>query len=154
MYTKQVLKHFKNPHNQGKMAHPTVVGFAGNPICGDTMKVYLKVQNSKFKVQSYEGEKSFGKKKRLNAPLRQYGGQVPTLKGGTIKDIKFETLGCAAAIASSSVLTDMAKGKALDEALKITKEAVVKKLGGLPEHKEHCSLIAVDALHDAIKKLR
>ncbi|MFH1029656.1 MAG: iron-sulfur cluster assembly scaffold protein [bacterium] len=148
MYSKQVLKHFKNPHNQGKMENPTVIGVAGNPVCGDTMKVYIKVKSKKLKVKS-DGKTSL-LRRGTKSPL------IPLCEMGKckIEDIKFETLGCAAAIASSSVLTDMAKGKTLDEALKITKEDVVKKLGGLPLHKEHCSLIAVDALGDAIKKLR
>ncbi len=118
MYSKKVLQHFQNPHNQGKLDNPTVVGQSGSAVCGDTMSLYLKVDKD------------------------------------VIEDIKFETLGCAAAIASSSVLTDLAKGKSLDEAMKITKQEVVDELGGLPEPKVHCSLLAVDALKDAIEKLR
>jgi nitrogen fixation NifU-like protein len=67
-----------------------------------------------------------------------------------IKDIKFETFGCAAAIATSSIITDLVKGKALEKAMAITKEDVIKGLGGLPPIKIHCSLLAVDALHEAI----
>jgi len=70
----------------------------------------------------------------------------------SIEDIKFETLGCAAAIAVSSALTDYAKGKTLEEALKITKDDIVDSLGGLPAPKIHCSMLGVDALHQAIKK--
>ena len=71
-----------------------------------------------------------------------------------IKDIKFETLGCAAAIAVSSALTEVAKGKTLDEAMKITKDKVVKELGGLPAPKIHCSMLGVEALQSAIEKYR
>lgn len=67
-----------------------------------------------------------------------------------IKDIKFETLGCAAAIAASSVLTDLAKGKTFSNALNITKDQIVKALGGVPPIKEHCSILAQDALRKAI----
>jgi len=67
-----------------------------------------------------------------------------------IKDIKFETLGCAAAIATSSVVTDLAKGRTIKQALEIDNKAVVKSLGGLPLVKIHCSLLAVDALQEAI----
>lgn len=115
MYTEKVLDHFKNPRNQGSMADADAIGQEGNAVCGDIMKIYLKVEDNK------------------------------------IKDIKFETLGCAAAIAVSSALTEMAKGKTLDEALALTKEAVVEDLGGLPEVKVHCSMLGVDALHTAIK---
>ncbi|MFA5080486.1 MAG: iron-sulfur cluster assembly scaffold protein [Candidatus Paceibacterota bacterium] len=68
-----------------------------------------------------------------------------------IKDVKFETLGCAAAIAVSSALTDMVKGKNIEEALKITRQEIVNDLGGLPEPKIHCSMLGVEALHQAIK---
>jgi len=68
-----------------------------------------------------------------------------------ITDIKFDTFGCTAAVASSSILTEMVKGKTLAEALKITEETVAQELGGLPAQKMHCSLIGVDALKDAIK---
>ncbi len=69
-----------------------------------------------------------------------------------IKDIKFETFGCAAAIAVTSILTEMVKGKTLDEALKLNKDDIVKELGGLPVQKIHCSMLGVDTLHEAIKK--
>jgi nitrogen fixation NifU-like protein len=71
-----------------------------------------------------------------------------------ITDIKFETLGCAAAIAVSSALTDIAKDQTLDQALKITKDDIVNDLGGLPVQKVHCSMLGVDALHQAIEKYR
>jgi len=67
-----------------------------------------------------------------------------------IKDIKFETFGCVAAIATSSVITDLAKGKSLKEALKIDRETIVKSLGGLPPIKIHCSVLAAGALSEAI----
>ena len=114
-YSKKVLKYFQNPRNQGKIKNPDGVGMAGNPICGDIMKIYIKVKDNK------------------------------------IKDIKFETLGCAAAIASPSMLTEMVRGKTLKQALKVTKKDIVKKLGGLPVIKIHCSMMAVEALHKAIE---
>ena len=73
------------------------------------------------------------------------------VKDGKIVDIKFQTLGCAAAIASSSMLTEMAKGKTLEEAMKITRDEVAESLGGLPEKKLHCSNLAADALRKAIE---
>jgi nitrogen fixation NifU-like protein len=117
-YTNKVIEHFKNPHNQGVIKDADAVGEAGNPVCGDVMKIYLKIKDDE------------------------------------IKDIKFETLGCAAAIAVSSSLTDIAKGKKLDEALKIQKDDIVKDLGGLPDLKIHCSMLGIEALHLAIKKFK
>ena len=67
-----------------------------------------------------------------------------------IKDIKFETFGCVAAISTSSIITDLVKGKTIKEALKITKDNIIKSLGGLPKIKYHCSVLAVDALVEAI----
>jgi len=67
-----------------------------------------------------------------------------------IKDIKFQTYGCLAAIASSSILTELVKGKTLEEAIKIDRTQIVKKLGGLPPIKMHCSVLASDALLEAI----
>lgn len=74
------------------------------------------------------------------------------IQGDKIKDIKFETLGCAAAIAVSSSLTDIAKGKTLTQAMKITKDKIVKDLGGLPPVKIHCSMLGVEALQQAINE--
>lgn len=119
-YSKNVMKHFTRPHNQGSIKSPDGIGLVGNPKCGDIMRVYIKVAKNK------KGEE-------------------------IIKDIKFETLGCGAAIATSSMATDIAKGKTLDEALKITNKLVADELGGLPSVKMHCSNLAADALHKAIE---
>jgi nitrogen fixation NifU-like protein len=76
------------------------------------------------------------------------------VKGNKIKDIKFQTYGCAAAIASSSIATEIAKGKTLEEAMKLSRDAVANELGGLPAVKMHCSNLATDALKEAIKNYR
>lgn len=115
-YTDKVISHFRSPHNQGVIKDANAIGQKGNPVCGDVMKIYLKIENN------------------------------------VIDDVKFETLGCAAAIAVSSALTDMVKGKTLQEALKITKDEIVNDLGGLPAPKIHCSMLGVEALHEAIEK--
>jgi len=114
-YNKKVMDYFMHPHNLGNMANPDGMGQVGNPVCGDIMKLYIKVKNNK------------------------------------IADIKFETLGCGAAIATSSMITDLAKGKTLAEAKKISNQDIAKKLGGLPPVKMHCSNLAADALKKAIE---
>ncbi|MFO7872597.1 MAG: Fe-S cluster assembly scaffold protein NifU [Candidatus Undinarchaeales archaeon] len=114
MYSKKVMVHFKNPKNMGELENPDAVGEVGNPVCGDVMKVYLKIENDK------------------------------------IEDIKFQTFGCAAAIATSSMITELAKGKTLEEAVKITNDDVANSLEGLPPLKMHCSNLAADALKEAI----
>ncbi|GBE56622.1 nifU-like protein [archaeon BMS3Bbin16] len=73
------------------------------------------------------------------------------VKGDKLEDVKFKTFGCGAAVATSSMVTEMAKGLTLEEALKITKQDVADELGGLPPIKMHCSNLASDALHAAIK---
>ena len=114
MYSKKVMEHFLNPRNMGKIDDPDGVGTAGNPICGDTMTIYIKVKNNR------------------------------------IVDIKFQTFGCAAAIATSSMVTELAKGKTIEEAEKITRDDVADALEGLPPIKMRCSNLAADALKAAI----
>lgn len=118
LYSKKVMEHFKNPQNLGEIKNADAVGQVGNPICGDIMRLYLKIKDNK------------------------------------IKDISFETLGCGAAIACSSMVTQEAKGKTLDKALKIDKDIILKKLGGLPKQKIHCSMLAIEALKKAIENYK
>lgn len=119
-YSKKVMNHFLYPHNQGIIKNPDGVGVVGNPVCGDIMRIYIKIGKNKKKEE-------------------------------IIKDIKFETLGCGAAIATSSMVTDLAMGKTPKEALKITRHNVADELEGLPPVKMHCSNLAADALHKAIE---
>lgn len=118
MYNQIVIDHFMHPHNVGEMPDADGVGEAGNPICGDMMKLYIKI------------------------------------KDDVIVDIKFQTFGCGAAIASSSMLTDIAKGITIEEAEKLTRQQIVDALGELPANKIHCSILAVDALRAAIADWR
>ncbi|HBV88985.1 Fe-S cluster assembly scaffold protein NifU [Desulfosporosinus sp.] len=73
------------------------------------------------------------------------------IEGDIIKDVKFKTFGCGAAVATSSMVTEMVKGKTIEEAMEISNAAVAEALGGLPPAKMHCSNLAADALHEAIK---
>lgn len=76
------------------------------------------------------------------------------VKDGRLEDVKFQTFGCGAAIAVSSMVSEMAKGKTLDEAMAITNQLVAEELGGLPKNKMHCSNLGADALHEAIRDFR
>jgi nitrogen fixation NifU-like protein len=122
-YSDILMQHFKNPKNQGEMADASGVGDVGNPICGDMMKIYIKIDKDK------DGD--------------EY-----------IKDVKFQTLGCAAAIASTSMLTETVKGMKVKDALKITREQIAEKLGGLPKEKIHCSILATAGLKKAVANYR
>ena len=113
-YSEQVMEHFTNPRNVGKMEDANGVGEVGNAKCGDIMKMYLKIEDD------------------------------------TIKDVKFNTFGCGAAIATSSMATEMIKGKSVDEALRLTNKAVMEALGGLPPVKVHCSVLAEEAVKAAV----
>lgn len=122
VYSDIVKDHFLNPRNflmgdESEFDYDAV-GLVGNPICGDQMKMYIKVRDDK------------------------------------IEDVRWKTYGCASAIASTSALSEIAKGKTLDEALEISAEDIDDYLGKLPKHKFHCSILGHDALKDAINNYR
>ena len=114
IYSDKVMEHFGNPRNVGVLDDADGIGEVGNPVCGDVMKITIKVDDDR------------------------------------IEDIKFQTLGCGAAIATSSIVTEMAKGMTLEEAVAITKNQVAEELDGLPPAKMHCSVLATDGLKVAV----
>lgn len=124
VYTDIVKDHFLNPRNflmgDESKFRCDATGIVGNPICGDQMKMFIKVDK----------------------------------KTDTITDLRWKTYGCASAIASTSALSELAKGKTLDEALKISAEDIDNYLGKLPKHKFHCSVLGHDALRDAVENYR
>lgn len=115
LYSEKVMDHFRHPRNVGVLEDANGVGEVGNPVCGDIMKIYLKIEND------------------------------------VIEDVKFETFGCGSAIASSSMATELIKGKPLAEALTLTNKAVTEALDGLPAHKLHCSVLAEEAIKKAVQ---
>ena len=115
MYSEKVMDHFENPRNVGVIENADGIGTVGNPVCGDVMKMYLKIEND------------------------------------IIVDVRFKTFGCASAIATSSMATEMIKGKTVDEALELTNKSVAEALDGLPPVKMHCSVLAEEAVKAAIE---
>lgn len=115
MYTEKVMDHFSNPRNVGVIEQADGIGEEGNPVCGDMMTFYIKVDD------------------------------------GVLSDVKFKTFGCGAAIAVSSMVSEMAIGKTIEQALAISNKDVAKELDGLPPQKMHCSNLGADALGKAIK---
>ena len=118
IYSDKVMDHFMHPRNVGDIADADGVGEVGNPVCGDMMTFYIKMD------------------------------------GDRLKDVKFKTFGCGAAIAVSSMTSEMAIGKTMEEAMLITPQSVADELGGLPKVKFHCSNLGADALHEAIDDYR
>jgi len=118
LYNLLVMDHFTHPRNMGEMDDPDGVGEATNPVCGDTLRLFIKVSDNR------------------------------------IVDVRFLTFGCGAAIAASSITTEMIKGKTLDEVLGISDQDVVDALGGLPPAKLHCSILAEKALTAAVSDYR
>lgn len=114
VYSKKVMDHFMNPRNTGEIIDADAIGEVGNPVCGDIMRMYLKI------------------------------------KDNVIEDVKFKTFGCGAAVATSSIATEMIKGKTIEEALELSNKAVVEALDGLPPEKLHCSVLAEQAVKSAI----
>jgi nitrogen fixation NifU-like protein len=117
-YSQKVMEHFMDPHNMGDMPDANGVGTVGNPVCGDVMKIYLKIEDNR------------------------------------IVDARFKTFGCGAAIATSSMITDLVKGKTIEEALAVTNKAVAEALDGLPPIKMHCSVLAEEGIRAAIEDYR
>ena len=115
LYSDKVMDHFRNPRNVGIIEDADGVGEAGNPVCGDIMKIYLKIADD------------------------------------TVFDVKFETFGCGSAIASSSMATELIKGKPVSEAMSLTNKAVAEALDGLPAYKMHCSVLAEEAIKAAVR---
>ena len=115
LYSEKVMDHFQNPRNLGKMEDADGIGEVGNAVCGDIMKIYIKVDH------------------------------------GIITDVKFNTFGCGSAIATSSMATEMIKGKKIEEALELSNKAVVEALDGLPPVKMHCSVLAEEGIKAAIE---
>ncbi len=117
-YNAIILDHLRNPRNMGEMENPDGIGEARNPACGDTMRLYIKVEMNH------------------------------------VVDAKFLTFGCGAAIASSSVTTEIIKGKTIEEVLKISDSAIAEAMGGLPATKVHCSFLAEQAIRSAVLDYR
>lgn len=114
-FSDKVIEHFMCPRNIGIMRDAQGEGTAGDPACGDSLTVYIKVNDN------------------------------------IISDISFMVFGCVAAIATSSMTSELVKGRTLEEALKLTNTDIAEALDGLPENKIHCSVLGAAAVKNAIE---
>ena len=139
-YSKEVMDHFYKPRNVGEIKDADGIGEVGNVRCGDVMYVYIKVGSRPVSKRSVVS----GQQKNL--PTADC--QQPTEE--FIEDVKFKTLGCAAAIATSSMMTELVKGKSLEEAKRVSRDDINEALGILPKQKYHCSILSADGIQKAI----
>ena len=116
-YSAKLLDYFENPRCAGEIADADAVAEVSNPVCGDVMKLWIK------------------------------------LSGEQVSDAKFKAQGCTAAIAASSFATEMVIGMSIERARRITREEIADALGGLPASKVHCSVLASDAIREALRDL-
>jgi len=114
-YTDTVIEHFMCPRNVGLIKDINGESNIGDPGCGDSINMYIRV------------------------------------KDDIVEDISFLVYGCPASVATSSIASELIKGKSLEEALKITDDDVIDALGGLPEHKKHCSNLGITAFRAAVE---
>jgi nitrogen fixation protein NifU and related proteins len=114
-YSEKVMDHFASPRNVGEIPDASGIGQVGNAVCGDIMKIYLKIEDN------------------------------------IVTDAKFKTFGCGAAIATSSMATELIKGKTVEEALELSNKAVAEALDGLPPQKMHCSVLAEEGIKAALE---
>ncbi len=113
----EFIDHLTRPRNAGELEDADAAVEVTNPVCGDELKLFLKVED------------------------------------GRIADVRFKAYGCAAALAAASLLTELVKGKSLDEAREISAQDIAQGLGGLPKHKIHAGDLAEDAIQEALDRI-
>jgi NifU-like protein involved in Fe-S cluster formation len=118
VYSAELLDHFQNPRNAGAIENPDSSVQSENPVCGDVLELTLLLENKRLENKSDR----------------------------RIADIRFRAKGCVPTMACGSALTELAKGKSVEEARKLSREELVRKVGGLPQASAHASHLAMDTL--------
>jgi nitrogen fixation NifU-like protein len=126
VYSAEVLDHFQNPRNAGEMEDPDGSARLENPVCGDILELSLKFEERLHKTK---------------------------FESSRIADIRFRAKGCVPTMACGSALTELVKGKNVDEARKLSRDELVRKVGGLPQASAHASHLAMDTLAALLRKL-
>lgn len=127
MYSAEVLDHFQNPRNAGEVEYPDATAQLENPVCGDILELSLRLENSELVKTKSEGRR--------------------------VGEIRFRAKGCVPTMACGSAITELVKGKSVDEARKLSREELVRKVGGLPQASAHASYLAMDTLAALLRGL-
>ena len=120
MYSAELLDHFQNPRNAGTIDNPDSTAQLENPVCGDVLELSLKLEKPKLKDKKSESTR--------------------------IAEIRFRAKGCVPTLACGSAITELAKGKSVEDARKLSREELIQKIGGLPQAAAHASHLAMDTL--------
>jgi nitrogen fixation protein NifU and related proteins len=134
VYSAELLDHFQNPRNAGEIEDPDASARLENPACGDILELSLRLEKRLEK----------GLDKRLDDAK---------LQDSRTADIRFRAKGCVPTMACGSAITELVKGKNVDEARKLSRDELVRKVGGLPQASAHASHLAVDTLAALLRKL-
>jgi nitrogen fixation protein NifU and related proteins len=121
VYSAELLDHFQNPRNTGRLDNPDASARLENPVCGDILELSLKLEKTQLEKR--------------------------------IADIRFRAKGCVPAMACGSAITELVKGKSVEEALKISREDLVEEIGGLPQASAHASHLAIDTLSALLRSV-
>jgi nitrogen fixation NifU-like protein len=125
VYSVELLDHFQNPRNAGVIENPDSIAQLENPVCGDVLELSLKLDKAGLEKPKSEKLKS---------------------ESARIAEIRFRAKGCVPTMACGSAITELAKGKSIDEARQLSREELVQKIGGLPQASAHASHLAMDTL--------
>jgi NifU-like protein involved in Fe-S cluster formation len=120
VYSAELLDHFQNPRNAGTIDNPDSTAQLENPVCGDVLELSLKLEKPKLKDKKSESTR--------------------------IAEIRFRARGCVPTLACGSAITELAKGKSVEDARKLSREELIQKIGGLPQASAHASHLAMDTL--------
>jgi NifU-like protein involved in Fe-S cluster formation len=127
VYSAELLDHFQNPRNAGEIEAPDSVAQLENPACGDILELSLRLEDLRLEKPKPEAKR--------------------------IADIRFRAKGCVPAMACGSAITELLKGKCVEEARQLSREELVQKVGGLPQASAHASHLAMDTLAALLRNL-
>ncbi len=140
-YSATLIDYFEHPHNAGAMPGADAEGFVINPVCGDSLRLFLRIERGGGNARNDRGD-------------GDDRGEGETSAGDRIVAASFLSSGCPAAIATSSVATELIAGRLLAEAEALTREDYAAAVGGLPKSKLHCSVLAQAAVRNAVRDWR